>query len=255
MNIAIATGASSGIGREFARYLAEHKDKHGIEEIWLVARRLSVIEELAGSLPIKCKTIACDLTSTDDLHKLRCLLEEEKPAVRYLVNAAGMGKFKSAMNMTEVETAASIDLNVKAPALLTLFASPYMQAGSVIINMGSRSAFQPVPYMNIYAATKAFMLSHSRALGEELKVKGIRVICVCPYWVKSEFIDIAQDSGSEVKNIGRMWSADAVVRQAFADLAKGKDVSVLGFTTKVEAGLSKVLPHKLVMRVWERMQI
>ena len=110
-----------------------------------------------------------------------------------------------------------------------------------------------MPYINIYAATKAFVLSFSRALNVELQHKGIRVMAVCPGWVKTEFFDHAVRDHS-VTYFNRMYTADQVVTRALKDMRRGKDVSILGFPVRVQVFFTKLLSHRLVMKVWMNQQ-
>jgi short-subunit dehydrogenase len=147
-----------------------------------------------------------------------------------------------------------INVNVKALAALSALCVPYMPPGSAILNMGSLSAFQPVPYINVYGATKAFVLSHTRALNVELRPRGIRVMAVCPGWVETEFFDHAVSGNGAVTYFNKIWKSEDVVRRAFADLARGRDVSILGASVRFQVLLTKLLPHPLVMWVWMRQQ-
>ena len=147
-----------------------------------------------------------------------------------------------------------IDLNDKALVAMTYLALPYMVSGSRIVNMGSLSAFQPVPYINVYGASKAFVLSFSRALGAELKPRGIRVMAVCPGWVRTEFFDTAVTDPKVITYYNRFYEAEEVVRRAMKDLRRGKDVSVCGLPIRGQVLLVKLLPHRLVMNIWCRQQ-
>jgi short-subunit dehydrogenase len=108
--------------------------------------------------------------------------------------------------------------------------------------------------VNVYAATKSFVLSFSRALGAELKPRGIHVLAVCPMWVQTEFFDHAVVDETAVVYYNKMWQPEQVVTQALKDLKKGRDVSVLGAYPKLQVLLTKLIPHKLVMRVWLKQQ-
>ncbi|MDD6033137.1 MAG: SDR family NAD(P)-dependent oxidoreductase, partial [Oscillospiraceae bacterium] len=117
----------------------------------------------------------------------------------------------------------------------------------------SLSSFQPVPYIGVYGATKAFVLSFSRALNAELASRGVRVMAVCPGWVATEFFDRAVSDDS-VTYYNRIYQPQDVVRTALRDMARGKDVSIHGLAVKAQVLAVKLLPHRLVMRIWMKQQ-
>ncbi len=246
MKIAIVTGASSGMGREFVLELDKVKS---FDEIWVIARRASRLEALAGKTRAKIRPVCLDLTDSKSFDQLKGLLEAEKPEVSVLVNAAGFGYFKAFTDLPLADQLNMIDLNEKALVAVTYVTLPYMQKGSEIYNLGSLSSFQPVPYINVYGATKAFVLSHSRALNVELRPRGIRVMAVCPGWVKTEFFDTAV-SDDTITYYNRYYEANEVVLRAIRDMKKGKDVSVCGFPIRMQVLGVKLLPHRLVMQIW-----
>ena len=146
-----------------------------------------------------------------------------------------------------------IDLNCKALLMMTRLTVPYMAPGSHILELDSLSAFQPVPYITTYAATKAFVLSYSRAMNRELRDRGIRVMAMNPGWVKTEFFDHAfqTNGGNEVQYFNYLYEAKDVVRTGLKDLYHSrKDYSVHGLPIKFQVFLVKLLPHSLVMSVW-----
>ena len=137
---------------------------------------------------------------------------------------------------------------------MTYASIPYMQKGSRIYQIGSLSSFQPVPYINVYGATKAFVLSFSRALNVELAPRGIRVMAVSPGWVRTAFFDRAVTDDSAVTYYNRYYTPEQVVTRAFRDMKKGKDVSIAGFPVRMQVLATKLLPHKLVMKIWMKQQ-
>jgi hypothetical protein len=128
-----------------------------------------------------------------------------------------------------------------------------MGKGSSIINIGSNSSWQPVPYMSVYAASKAYVLSFSRALGRELKHRGVHVMCVCPGWIKTEFMDTAVRDDT-VKYYDRWYTAEEVIERAMKDLRKKKAVSILGAPVRWQVRLVKHLPVDLIMNIWCKQQ-
>jgi len=249
MKTAVITGASSGMGREFV--LAA--DRLGLDELWVIARREDRLKELAKECRTPVRVLPQDLTDRAAIESCRELLEAEKPQISLLVNAAGYGLFGTFEEMDLDAQLGIAELNDKALTAMCYASLPYMQSGSSIINMGSNSSWQPVPYMAVYAASKAYVLSFSRALGRELKGKGIHVMCVCPGWVRTEFMDRAVHDDT-VKYYDRWYTAAQVVEQAMKDLAKKKAVSILGAPVRRQVRLVKHLPVDLVMNTWCRQQ-
>ena len=164
--IAVITGASSGMGREFAlRIDGEEK----FDEIWLIARRAERLEEIAKSCKNTAKVITMDLSKSEAWDEYKSMLESENADVRVLVNAAGFGYFKGFLDMDLERQLAMIDLNDKALIAMTYHTLAHMSDGGVIYQLGSLSSFQPVPYITTYGATKSFVLSYTRAMNAELK--------------------------------------------------------------------------------------
>lgn len=250
MNIAIVTGASSGIGREFVRRIAGGAEGSGIDEIWVIARRAEKLKELQKASKIKIVPIPMDLSDEKSIDKYKSQLEKAKPRVQVLVNAAGYGKFGTFTSIPPEEQTGMIDLNVRALTQITYITLKYMKKGSRIYQMGSLSAFQPVPYMGVYAATKAYVLSFSRALGKELELRGIRVMAVCPGWVRTEFFDRAENGNNVITYFNKMFTVREVVDRAIKDMHKGCDVSVCGASVRLQVLAVRLLPHKLVMNIW-----
>ena len=254
MNIAIVTGASSGMGKEFVLQLP---GAVAVDEIWAIARRGGELEKLREKSPVPVRPVVLDLCREESFASYAALLEAEKPNVRLLVNAAGFGKFGTYSRINAEDECRMIDLNCKALLMMTRLTVPYMAPGSHILELDSLSAFQPVPYITTYAATKAFVLSYSRAMNRELKDRGIRVMAMNPGWVKTEFFDHAfqTNGGNEVQYFNYLYEAKDVVRTGLRDLYHSrKDYSVHGLPIKFQVLLVKLLPHSLVMSVWLNQQ-
>ena len=254
MNIAIVTGASSGMGREFVLQLKEYVQVDGI---WVIARRKEALESLKQEVDLPIRPIALDLADSAAFATLEQLLQAEKPNIRLLVNAAGFGKFGSHSRISPEDEAKMIDLNCKAVVLMTRLCLPYMKKGSHILQLDSLSAFQPVPYITTYGATKAFVLSYSRAMNRELKSKGIRMMAMNPGWVKTEFFNHAfqTNDNSEVQYFNRLYEAKDCVATGLKDLYHSKkDYSIHGLPIKLQVLGVKILPHWLVMNIWQNQQ-
>ncbi len=249
MKVAIVTGASSGMGREFVLQLSQYVQ---VDEIWVIARREQALEALKGQVSVPVRPIAMDLCNTESFAALAALLAEEKPEISLLVNAAGFGKFGVFDQIPLEEDCRMIDLNCKALVAVTRVCLPYMHRGSHILQLDSLSAFQPVPYIATYGATKSFVLSYTRACNAELKMRGIRMMAMNPGWVKTEFFDHAlQTNGNAVQYYNHLYEAKDVVATGLKDLYKSKkDVSVHGLPIRNQVRLVKLLPHSIVMKVW-----
>ena len=254
-NVIIVTGASSGMGKEFLIQILD-KEKN-IDEIWAIARNESRLKELKKNISDLIVPLKLDLSSIDDLNKYKEKIDKEKPNVIILANCAGFGIFDHSENLDTNIKLNMIDLNVKAPVALIDYTLPYMRDNSKIMNIASCAGFQPIPYINDYAATKSFLLSYSRALNKELKYKNIHVLAVTPYWTKTEFFDRAIDDKKKkvVINYNAMYDAKDVISKAIKDLYNNKkDVSCYGFINNFQRIVTKLLPHKMVMRVWMNQQ-
>lgn len=251
--IAVVTGASSGMGKQFVLQMGEWEK---LDEIWVIARRMELLEELQTQVSTPIRPIAMDLTNPDNLAHYGNLLEAVQPNVRLLVNCSGYGKFGSYAQIPLKDSLGMIDLNVKALVAMTELTLPYMQEGAKIVELDSLSAFQPVPYLNVYAATKAFVLSYTRSLNVELKPRGIRAMAVCPGWVQTDFFRRAeQTSDKAVTYFNKVYAPQDVVATALRHLYRTKkDVSIHGATVRAMVRAVKLLPHRLVMQIWCRQQ-
>ena len=252
--IAIITGASSGIGREFVRTLASHGQ---YDEVWAIARNVERLESLKNDTDITVRPISLDLSAPDAAQKYAELLEQSNPQVALLINCSGYGKFEATDKIPLEQNLGMIDLNCRALTAIAYLSLPYMSRGSEMINIASVAAFQPIPYINVYGASKAYVLSFSRALGQELAPRGIRVLAVCPFWTKTAFFDRAvnKDSDAVVKKYVAMYTPEFIVKKAWSALGKkNKDYVIPGFKAKIQVLAVKLLPHSMVMRVWMNQQ-
>ena len=250
MDIAVVTGASSGMGREFVLALDR---KYRFDEIWVAARREDRLLELQDHCRAGIVPLTLDLLDNSSIAEYERKLKEAQPNIRTLVNAAGFGLFGEFGELPYADQLDIITINDRSLTAFTYLSLPFMQKGSQIYNLGSMSSFQPTPYMCVYAASKAFVLSFTRALNVELELRGIRAMAVCPGWIKTEFFERAVRDDT-VSYFNRYYSAQQVIEQALIDMDKGKDVSVLGGPEKRQVWLVKHLPHRLVMRTWCRQQ-
>ena len=254
MKIAVVTGASSGMGKEFVLQLGKYVQ---VDEIWVIARRAEALESLQKEVSTPIRPVCLDLCEEDSYLQYQDLLAKEQPEVLLLVNAAGFGKFGDFRKIPLMDDLRMIDLNCKALVAMTRLTMPYMPKGSHILQLDSLSAFQPVPYIATYGATKSFVLSYARAVNAELKGQGIRMMTMNPGWVKTEFFNHAlQTNGeSKVQYYNHLYEAKDVVATGLKDLYKTKkDVSVHGLPIRNQVRLVKLLPHSIVMKVWMEQQ-
>ena len=248
MSVAIITGASGGIGSEFARQLTA---LGLIDEFWFVARSEDKMQRLADELGVKAKIIGADLTCEDGVNKVREALETEKPEVKFLINASGFGNFGAFDELSEDEVVKMIDLNVKALVLLTHMTVPYMESGGRIVQLGSGSCFTPLPYFNIYSSSKVFVLHYTKSLNYELKKYGVRATCFCPGWVGTDFLDKSVANGNtHPKKIKPVLNCEKVVRGCLKASIKGKAMFVTGKYTKFQHVLFKLVPDCILSRIW-----
>ena len=269
-NIIIVTGASSGMGKEFVKQM--DKKFPNVDEFWLVARRKEALEELAQSIQHACRVLPYDLSQKKAQQELRLLLKKEQPKIACLVNSAGygiLGPFNGeshSTNPTTLDVASDsadeelmndqtgmVTLNCEALTAMTYLCIPYMKKGGRIIQLASSAAFLPQPKFAVYAATKSYVLSFSRALNEELRNRQIYVTAVCPGPVNTEFFERAE-KGSDTLFIKKwvMAKPAEVVKKALQDARDKKEVSVYGLIMNAFYVVSKVLPHKwmlVVMRI------
>lgn len=178
MKTAIITGASSGLGAEFA--LSIDKTRPEIEEIWLIARRKDRLEELARKIGKKTRVLSLDVTEDADLKTYLDLLEKEKPDVKLLINNAGFGRLGEFAELSSEDSRQMLRLNCEAVTVITRETLPFMSEKSEIINTCSIASFAPNARMAVYSSTKAYIMSFSRALRQELKPKKIKRYCRLP---------------------------------------------------------------------------
>lgn len=250
--IAIVTGASSGLGKEFVKLLSED---NSIDEIWAIARNEEKLNQLVQEFGHKICTFSMDLSDRTNYTKIEQQLKQSDVTIQYLINNAGFAKFCSYDDISVEETLNMIDLNIAALVALGLICIPHMRRNSHIINIASQASFFPLPYQNVYSSTKAFVRNYTRALNVELKDKGIHAIAVCPGWMKTELFDrglVGAKKGTS--NFSGMVTPDVVAAKALRDAKKGKDMSVYGFLVKSTHLLSKLVPQKIMMQLWLQQQ-
>jgi short-subunit dehydrogenase len=244
MAIAVITGASSGLGHEFALQL----DRAGLDELWLIARRGERLEQLKAQLRTPAHLIVADLSQPGDIAKIGVQLAERTPSIRYLVNNAGFGKHGEFAELDLEAQLGMIDVNVRAVTHLSHLSLPYMQQGGSYIQVASSAGFGPLGSFAVYAATKAYVISLSVALSVELKERGVHSIAVCPGSVETEFFMVSRGNGvaRTKKLFAKKASVQAVVAQALADASAHKALSIYGFGIKVAHLLAHLMPRHMM---------
>ena len=271
MKIAVITGASSGLGCEFVKAVAEQicgnaprcrakfgDALKGIEEIWLIARRKQRLAELKEKyeaefakkgFEIKVRPLALDITSESSIEILERELRTADADIRLLVNNAGCGIIG---NFDEMETKGQVNmvmLNNVALTAITSVALGFTDRGSVIINTCSIASFAPNPRMTVYCSAKAYVLSFSKSLRFELRKKGINVLAVCPGPMDTEFLSVAgiQKGTSKTFDTLPRTSPELAAKGALRAALRGNGVYTPRMFYKFYRVLAKVLPHGLVM--------
>lgn len=245
MNIAIVSGASSGIGYEITKLL----DKEELDELWLISSNEEKLREASKILSTKTRFFTADLSKNNSLNELCEELNEIKPCVSYLVCSAGVGFNGNLENLTPNQISKMVDINVRALTSLTYFALPYMKSGGKILEIASGSGFMPQPGFSVYAATKAYVISLSRALRHEVRKKKVSVTAVCPGPVQTPFF-----AGLEnVKDYKRKFAItpEKVARHALKCAKKRKSISTPTFSMKMVHLASKIFPTSLMLKFYK----
>ena len=252
---ALITGASSGFGVEFAKNFA--KDGY---DLVLVARRLdrlnSLAEELREKYKVNITVLGKDLNKMEDLQVVYDTLQKDKVQIDFLVNNAGLGDFGNFHESEWTKDEQMLDVNIKALTRLTyLFVKPMIEKGfGRILNVASTAAFQPGPLLAVYFATKAYVLSFSEAIYNELKGTGVTVTILCPGASESEFLSAARLEDSMLFKRKRVPTAKEVADFGYNEMMKGSMTVIHGFSNKMGALASRFFPRKLTLNIVRKIQ-
>lgn len=278
--LAIITGASSGLGMAYAKAVDQDPEAYQVDEIWLIARRKDRLDQLASELHLPVQVLPLDLTKEESLEELKRRLEgcdrrngpfdsenrnltEEKPegntegksvqnySVSLLLNCAGFGAFGSSEEVGYVKEGKMIDLNDRAAAQLTNIVIPYLSVGARIGEVCSVAGFQPIPFFNAYAASKAFLYSYSRGLRVELLKKKVSVTAICPYWIRDTgFIDTAADG----KKHHLLFTSKTghVAASSLSAVRKRHAVSTPSFISTLDRIFCGLIPDNLLAYIMTR---
>lgn len=249
MITAIITGASSGLGKEFAKAIKKRCPE--IESFWLIARRRDRLNELAKELgEDKCFVLPLDITTAEAINEYKQVLADSIPEVKYLINNAGFGKLGDFDSIPWEDCAAQVSLNCTALTCITNLTVPYIIKGGEIINISSIASFAPNPRMAVYSSTKAYVTSFSRALREELKGRSINVMAVCPGPMDTEFLPIANIEKGTSKMFDTLPRSNPkrVAKRALRLSAKKKAIYTPKLLFKLYRLIAKILPVSLVIK-------
>jgi short-subunit dehydrogenase len=243
-SVALVTGASAGLGVEFARQLSKRGHR-----LVLAARREERLDELASELG-NARPVAVDLSKSNAAAKLIADLDANGETIDLLVNNAGFGLIGRFAELDAKRQRQMIELNVGTLTDLCRAVAPGMIArkSGAILNVASTAAFQPGPKMAVYFATKAFVLSLTEALHEELKPHGIKVSCLCPGPTRTEFGDVAGFGGNGMFDRVAM-NAQEVVEAGLKGLDANRAVVVTGWVNKIGAASTRFAPRSVVRKI------
>lgn len=248
MNIAIITGASSGLGVEYAKTIIELYPH--LDEIWLIARRKERLEKFAKEhTQIAIRPVALDLSQNSSYDELEQLLEKEKPNVKILVNNAGFERPGAFVSMQKSDILSMIDLNIKGFTMINRVCLPYMRAGSVGIMTCSVSSFCPVPYQAVYSASKIYVRFMSRALREEVRKDGINILAMCPGNMDTEMNPKGGTSQSDKVDKLPFLDMKKITRKSIQLAKRGYALYTPGGFYKLYRAASKAVPSAWMIKI------
>ncbi len=252
MVTAVITGASSGLGREYINAIIAQYPS--VDAFWLISRRKEVLKEIAQEHPDKTiAAISLDLGKEESYDIFERLLKENNPEIKVLVNSAGYGKCADFYSSNRTLQTGMIDLNCRGLVSMIRLCLPYMLDDSLVLNISSIAAFAPTPRMSVYGATKAFVLSFSKALHDELAPRGIKVTAVCPGVMETDFWAVANVPEGKSRLIDKLprVSPQAVAVGSLKAAKRGKMMYTKKLFYKFYHVLGKLLPHGFLMEFTE----
>ena len=247
MSIAILTGASAGLGQSFFKSLTvRYPDLDGI---WLIARRRERLEQMAEGSPVPVTVLPLDLVAPTSYDVLGEKLKEEQVTVKILINNAGLGELDNVADSTWPVQSRMVDLNCRALTAVTTVTLPYMERGGFVLNVCSIASFCPNTRMTVYSSTKAYVMSFTKGLREEMKPAGVNVSAVCPGPMKTEFLDVAGiGDRSPMFKMLPYSDPDKVADNAILAAAKGRCIYTPKLLFKFYRVLAKLVPHNIMMQ-------
>lgn len=247
MKIAVITGASSGLGAEFAKIIDKKRDE--IEEIWLIARREDKLSELSKQLNKSTRILSFDITDRQKLEEYTLALKESGAEVSLLINNAGYGKLGDFDSLSLEDNTGMVRLNCEALTAFTAVTLPFMKENSEIINSCSIASFAPNARMAVYSSTKAYVMSLSRALRKELKSRKINVLAACPGPMSTEFLSVAGISKGESRTFDTLprVNPETMAEKSLKASKRKQAVYTCRLFYKFYRVLAKLMPHSIVM--------
>lgn len=248
MTVAVITGASAGLGREFLSALPEFYPD--IDEYWLISRRREKLEEAARSVPVQCRIFPLDLTKDESYTRFAEYVARLSPDVRLLINNSGCGYLGNVGEGDLERQTTMIDLNLKGLTAVTHVLLPYMSAGAAILNVSSIASFCPNARMTVYSAGKAYVSAFTYGIGEELRGRGITATAVCPGPMDTDFITVGGIRGnSKTFDILPYCDPRKVARGALRAVQEGKTVYTPRLFYRFYRTIAKLLPTSFVMKL------
>lgn len=249
MKVGIITGASSGLGAEFAFRASTYAG--GLDELWLIARRTDRLHALENKIQgCRVRSLSLDLADPASFTEYQLLLEAEHPDVRLFIGCAGLGFLGDFEKISISDDLAMCDVNMRALTVLTAQTIPYMGKGSGMILVSSIASFAPTPRMTVYSSTKAYVSSLAKGLRAELMPRGIHVLVINPCPMDTEFLKIGHIAGNS-RAFARLprCSPARVAEVSLRKCAKGRGQYTPLALFKLYRVLAKLLPHNLIMQI------
>lgn len=247
MKIALITGASSGLGVKYAEAVIEKYPN--LDEIWIVARRKDRMEQFAKAHPeCKIRPVPMDLTKNESFSTLKTMLDNENASIRVLINNAGNEKSGRFVSLSEETILSVVDVNVRAFTMINRICLPFMHAGSIGIMTSSVGSFTPTPYEGLYCATKSYIMYLSRALHEEMKADGIKILAICPGNMDTEMNPKGQGRISKKLDVLPYLDMDKLTRKSLDLAEKGTCVYTPGLIYKLNRLACKLTPQAITAK-------
>lgn len=248
MDIAIITGASSGLGREYAKTIINLYPN--LDEIWLIARRKDRLEQFAKEhSEVRIKSITLDLAENGSYDELKLMLENDNPNIKILINNAGFERTGSFATTASNDILSMIDLNIKGFTMINRICYQYMKSGSFGIMTCSVSSFCPVPNQAVYSASKIYVRYLSRAIREECKKDGINILAMCPGNMDTEMNPKGGNSQSKMVDRLPFLDMTKITRKSILLAEKGKALYTPGTFYKLYRFFSKLIPSAWMIKI------
>lgn len=248
MNIAVITGASSGLGVEYAKAVIEMYPN--LDEIWLIARRKDRLERFAQEhKKIYIRPVSLDLSQNSSYEELEQLLEKEKPNIEVLINNAGFERPGPFVSMKQSDILSMIDLNIKGFTMINRICLPYMKSNSIGIMTCSISSFCPVPNQTVYSASKIYVRYVSQALREEVRKDGIHILAMCPGNMDTEMNPKGGTSQSDKVDKLPFLDMKKITRKSIQLAQKGHGIYTPGGFYKMYRFASKIIPSAWMIKI------